>query len=143
MSNTEDLQVSRKEFDINREMVSKDIAGLALAIKEEGKGRAADTRAIRSDIKELVSAQTMAQTAAVRPNITALGFSFSILTFVIFVVAGVYAYMNNQMREEQKNTQAVRSELQKERDVSHKEILKELQRRTSLIEEVVWLDKKP
>lgn len=77
--------VSREEFEAHRRQVSQDIAGLADAIKEEGRQRSFDTQTLRKDIKDLANTSG-------KPQYQALTFAFGVFSFVCIALAAVYTW---------------------------------------------------
>ena len=77
--------VSREEFEAHRRQVSQDIAGLADAIKEEGRQRSFDTQTLRKDIKDLTGNLG-------KPQYQALTFAFGVFSFVCLAISAVYAW---------------------------------------------------
>jgi hypothetical protein len=91
--------VSRQEFETHRQQVVHDIEGLAAAIKAESEARSNDTKDIRNDIKALAGSIGNVRTSAGRPQYLALGFSFAIFSTVCAGLAGLYAFMDSQVRD--------------------------------------------
>ncbi len=84
------VEISRPELESWKASVAQDFAGL-LDLQRT------DTANLRQDIKDIADKLN----AAGRPQIQTMGFAFGIFTTVLMALAGVYTYMDSQLREEQ------------------------------------------